>query len=186
MNEKTQNGFTLLELMITITVAAILIAVGVPGMQEFVQNNRRAAEVNEFVSALQLARSEAVARNKRVVVCSSTDSSDASPSCAQSGNWETGWIVYVDDDADQSLDAAEEILRSASGPEAMTIRSSLQRVSYRPNGHFWGGPGSNITSGNFTFCDDRGADLARVVQLDLGGRPAIDEILLDGSTPSCP
>lgn len=170
--------------MVTISVAAVLIAVGVPGMQDFVRNNRRAAEVNALVAALQFARSEAVARNRLVIVCPSADGA----SCAATTEWEDGWIVYDDLNGDGVVDAAAvppEILRAEAGPDVMTVRSDFQALSYRPNGRIWTNPGAG-SSGDFTFCDSRGASEARVVQLDVSGRPSTSKKRLDGSDPSCP
>ena len=177
---KQHSGFTLLELMITISVAAVLIAVGVPGMQDFVSSNRRAAEVNALVAALQFARSEAVARNRLVIMCPSTDGA----SCAASTEWEDGWIVHVDLN-DDAVITDNEILRAEAGAEVMTVRSDFQSLSYRPNGRIWTNPGAG-SSGDFTFCDSRGASEARVVQLDISGRPSTSKKRLDGSDPTCP
>lgn len=177
---KKQSGFTLLELMITISVAAVLISIGVPGMQDFMRNNRRAAEVNNLVAALQIARSEAVAQNRRVEICASANLT----SCAGSTSWETGWIVHVDADGDNVVDA-DEILRAESGPDAMTLRAAFQRLQYRPNGRIQTFDAAG-TSGDFTFCDARGAGKARVVQLDISGRPSISTERLDGSAVTCP
>ena len=64
-----QRGFTLLELMITVAVLAILLSLGVPSFAETIRNNRVAAQTNELVTALSLARSEASKRGMPVSVC---------------------------------------------------------------------------------------------------------------------
>lgn len=179
---KQHAGFTILELMITVSVAAILLAIGVPGFQDFIRNNRRAAEVNNLVSTLQIARNESVTRNRRVGVCPTSNGT----SCSASTNWETGWIVYVDEGGTEgSRDAGEEILRFADGPEGMTVRVEFKALNYLPNGRIRTYPDAN-TPGNFTFCDGRGASQARVVQLGISGRPATESTKIDGSAPTCP
>lgn len=184
---KHQSGFTLLELMITVSVAAILLAVGIPGLQEFVRNNRRATELNNLVSTLQVARSEAVARNQRIGICPSTAPASATATCSGNTTWETGWIVFVDADVDGTRDNGEEILRVAEGPANMTVRAELQAIAYRPNGRVRTYPNpDNNTPGNFMFCDARGASSARVVQLPVTGRPQSAYKKIDGSNPSCP
>lgn len=179
---KTLAGFTLLELMVTVSVAAILLTVGIPGMQAFIKNNRRASEVNEMVATLQVARSESVARNKIVAVCSSTD--DAT--CAGSETWDQGWIVFVDEDNDGVRDdpGVEELLRANAGPEDMTVRATFESIRYRSNGRVITAPDGD-TSGDITFCDNRGTDEARVVQIDISGRPESADEPLEGSL-SCP
>jgi type IV fimbrial biogenesis protein FimT len=99
MNPKTTplttRGFTIIELMITISVLAILLAIGVPAFNEVVRNNRTAAQTNEFVGALSLARSEATKRGMPVSICAANDSQSG---CAglNVASWEFGWLVFTD------------------------------------------------------------------------------------------
>lgn len=88
-----EPGFTLVELLITIVVATILLAVGVPAFQSFIKNNRVTAQTNDLISAIQLARSEALKRGTNTVVCPSTDLK----SCTNDKEtWADGWIVFSD------------------------------------------------------------------------------------------
>jgi len=89
---KKNFGFTLIELMITLAIVAILLTVGVPSLKTFMQGNQLIASTNELVSALHVARSEAIKLNLRVSVCESSDGAN----CTATGNWENGWIVFVD------------------------------------------------------------------------------------------
>jgi type IV fimbrial biogenesis protein FimT len=107
MNKPT--GFTLIELMITLVLVAILATIGVPNFMNLIANNRLTTQANELVSSLNLARSEAIKRNTRVTVCRS----DTGTSC--SGTWSNGWIVFVDTGAAGSVDAGDEILRVRNG-----------------------------------------------------------------------
>ncbi|WP_376693791.1 GspH/FimT family pseudopilin [Wenzhouxiangella sp. EGI_FJ10409] len=100
MKYQSNRGFTVLELMITVTVLVILATVALPNMRSTIQNNRMTAQVNGFLTAFQLARSEAVKRGEPVSICASDDSS----SC--SGSWEDGWIVFVDGNAVGSSSAS--------------------------------------------------------------------------------
>jgi type IV fimbrial biogenesis protein FimT len=84
-----QGGFTLLELLVTISVAAIILSVGVPGFLSFIQNNRAVTHTNDLVTALNLGRSEATRRGTGVVLCSSTNGT----TCSDSNDWSNGWIV---------------------------------------------------------------------------------------------
>ena len=102
---KQHSGFTLVELMITLALVAILATIGVPNFMNFIVNNRLAAQTNELVSALNLARSEAIKRNTRVTVCRSNNGTGCG------GTWNNGWIVFVDGGTGASVDAGDEVLR---------------------------------------------------------------------------
>lgn len=91
-------GFTLIELLVTIAIAVILLSVAVPGFQDFFRNSRLATQSNEFVSSLQLAKSEAIRRGARVTVCRSSDQ----VTCGTGANWGQGWIVFADYEDGQS------------------------------------------------------------------------------------
>ncbi len=97
-----QQGFTLVELMVTITVLAIVIGIAVPSFYGQIQNNRSLALGEEFAGALNYARSEAVKRGKRVTLCASADASKCS------GSWQQGWIAFVD--SATSDDAATPVI----------------------------------------------------------------------------
>ncbi len=95
---KKQSGFTLIELVITIAIISILLVVGVPSLKTFMQGNQLVATSNDLVSALHIARSEAVRLESRVTICES----DNGTSCLSpgTGNWKNGWIVFVDANGD--------------------------------------------------------------------------------------
>lgn len=89
---KRSRGFTLIELMITLVLAAIILSLAVPGFQDIIRNNRAATQSNELVTALGLARSEAVKRGARVSLCPSTNQTN----CTGGTDWSGGWIVFLD------------------------------------------------------------------------------------------
>ncbi len=93
---KKHTGFTLVELMVTIAIIGVLLIVGLPSLKAFMQGNQLVASTNELISAFHVARSEAIKRNTTVTICESTDGT----SCATTGNWEDGWIVFVDGSLD--------------------------------------------------------------------------------------
>ncbi len=84
-----QRGFTLIELMVTVSIVAVLTLVAAPSFNEAFLSNKLASYANNFVASAQLARNEAIKRNATVTLCRSADAS----TCAASGGWQQGWIV---------------------------------------------------------------------------------------------
>ena len=90
-----QPGFTIIELMVAIAVLGVLMGIGVPGMQSFLQNSRLISQINLLSTSLAIARSEAIKRNDRVLICVSTNGM----ACEATGSgttWDDGWLVFVD------------------------------------------------------------------------------------------
>ena len=100
------RGVTLIELLVALSVFSILLAVGVPSFSQFTANNRLNSYANTLFSHLSLARSEAIKRNTRVAICKSMDGS----SCASSGDWSQGWIVFVDLNNNANISSDEQII----------------------------------------------------------------------------
>lgn len=91
------RGFTLIELMVVIAIAAILVRVAVPGMQSMMEGSAVNKHVTTFMSDLRYARSEAIKAGAPVVMCRSASSEAATPTCTTAGSsdWQTGWIIFV-------------------------------------------------------------------------------------------
>ena len=105
------KGFTIVELLVVFSIAALLVTVAVPSMNYLVSSNRLIASVNAIVSNLQFARSEAVKRSSTITLCTSSSGAQ----CVNSGGWEQGWIVFIDINGDGSVDAGvDTILRVQS------------------------------------------------------------------------
>jgi type IV fimbrial biogenesis protein FimT len=105
---KAEHGFTLIELMVAITVLGVLLAVAVPSFIDTIRNNRVTAQTNELVGALNYARSEALKRSNPVTACAS----NGGAVCSGITNWSTGWIVFTDINASGTMDGgAEEVLQ---------------------------------------------------------------------------
>jgi type IV fimbrial biogenesis protein FimT len=167
---KRNTGFTLIELMVTLALAAIIVTMAIPSFQEVIRNNRLTTQANELVSALNLARSEAIKRGVRVTVCRSSNGT----SCT--GNWEQGWIVYSDINGDGvadigggNCDPGEDCILRSYGELGgnNTLRGNdnvTNRVTFNPNGFT---PGFN---GTFNLCDARGVSKARFIVISFTGR----------------
>lgn len=88
------RGVTLVELLVTVAVAAVVLTLGVPSMRDFVQSNRMTTLTNDMATAIHLARTEAIRRGVPVEVCARSNSSDDSLLCGDS--WNNGWVVRAD------------------------------------------------------------------------------------------
>ena len=156
------QGFTLIELMVTLSVAAILLTVGVPSFQEFIASNRLTSEINSFTAYLNLARSEAIKSGGRVTLCASSNGT----SCATSGGWEQGYLIYRDTNGNGSMDTGEPVLRvGAPMRGSITLRgetSDVARIiSFMPSGQ-----ATSLTamSRQLVGCDDRSKTFASAVR----------------------
>ena len=105
---KTQHGLTLVELMITLAVAIILVAVGMPLFSGVAANNRAVTQANTFLTAFKLARSEAVRRGTEVSVCAIANPSAATITCGTNSDWNNGLLVFTDGGTVGSVDAGTD------------------------------------------------------------------------------
>ena len=107
-------------MIIAVAIAAIVLGMGVPGFQQLIRANRTVTEVNRLVTALSLARSEAVKRNATVAMCRASGSNAR---CA-GVNWENGWVVFTDNVTQNgTIDAGEQTLQVYEGmPQGYTLR----------------------------------------------------------------
>lgn len=172
-------GFTLIELMVTISVLAILLAIAVPSFQSFILNSRLTATTNDLASALAVARSEAVKRATRVTVCKSANSGVTNPTCSTAANWQDGWIVFVDGGTAGTVDGTDSsnILRVfqptvSNGMEINGGVNFANWLSYLPSGVSVGN--GNLANGTFTVdfatCPSPAINMARTIVLNATGR----------------
>ncbi len=114
---RQQRGVTLIELMVGIVITGVLLAIGVPSFQSTIASSRVTTSNNDFVSAMALARSEAIRRGARITVCKSTNGT----ACVTAGNWAQGWIVFVDttrSTTDAAVDTGEVIVSRSQASSA--------------------------------------------------------------------
>lgn len=171
------RGYSLTNLVTTMTITGVLAATAVPTMQDLAYEQRLVTQVNELFGDLQLARSEAIKRAAQVTLCKSSDG----VACSTTSNWQDGWIVFVDTDGDETVDSGETIIRAGQALTAgTTLRygTSYDYVYYKYDGSAW----PNAT---FTFCDSRGASYARAVVITQSGRARISDKSSSSGALSC-
>jgi type IV fimbrial biogenesis protein FimT len=184
MNTK-QAGFTLLELMLTVALLAVVMGFGLPNMQEFVRNSRMSSSANDIISDFNFARSEAVKRRVPITLCKSQDGAACDADDAAPFN---RWVIFVDDadpalvegtDGDGVIDGGEVILRDRQLPDSITVTTNDDeiRATFLPTGF------PRIETENvdfFVLCDVRGNvvsaggdSAARAIVVLPTGRPSV-------------
>lgn len=121
MRMRCARGFTLLELVVTIAVLAVLTAVAFPSFESSFRTNRVATATNELLASLSLARSEAVRVNGTAGICASKDGSTCDD------KWESGWLEWRDNNGNGSLDQGEDVLGYTQAKKKIQIRSETNK-----------------------------------------------------------
>jgi type IV fimbrial biogenesis protein FimT len=169
------RGFTLVELLVVLAMGAILLAIAIPGYAFLANTNRLAAVTNDLVSAIQLARSEAVKRGMRVTVCKTGNAMAPAPACDTVVGWQQGWLVFVDGGTRGVIDTGDMLLRvQGSAPAAVAITASnySSHISYLPSGVSQGSNG--LPNGTLRICV---AGNRRDIIINSTGRPRIDSTI---------
>jgi type IV fimbrial biogenesis protein FimT len=148
------KGVTLIELMVTLSIAAVILTLAVPSFQTLIRTNQTRTVTNGLVSVFNLARSEAIKRGWPVTVCKSGNINDISPTCSSAASWKDGWLVFVDNDQDGVVDTGETRLQVGRPDAQLTVIDGGTNYSnflaYLPSGSSIGNGGS--TQGSFSVC----------------------------------
>lgn len=159
---RTQSGVTLLELIIAVTVLAIVTTTALPALQELFENTARRASMQRMVGLFHLARTEAVNTGTIVTICPLDDDNRCT------GDWERPVHVFADSGNQRALASDEHLLRISEPPDSGSwdVRvGNRGYFQYRPDGRIRG------TLGNLTWCPESGEETnAGQLIVNMGGR----------------
>lgn len=162
-NAERNRGFTLIELMMTLSISLILMSLGLPSMGTLLSSSEAKSARQELMTALNFARAGAVTSRRRNVICPSSDQSR----CTGGLRWDRGWIVFVDANENGLRDANELLISVGNAVQRGVVISSTvgrDKVSFRSDGS---SAGNNVT---FTICDRRGSANATSLVISNPGR----------------
>ena len=140
IKHKEQGGFTLVELLVVIAIAAILASLAAPSFVSLMNSTRQGSAQSQLLADLNRARSEAIKRNSRVLLCNTSDGA----ACTALTNWSAGWLVCFDADGNDACDSTSAtnpnpIVRRGALDTSLTLTASATPVRFNPNGTQGGG-----------------------------------------------
>ena len=170
------HGFTVVELLITLALLAILLSQLSPDISTIFHHNQLYGISAELSTDLQMTRSEAIKHNRKVSICKS----DTGTQCNSSTNWENGWIMFVNSDGDNRVDSEDTILRLHGAlPTGITLRGAgnfKNRVTYKPTG-------DSTSFSRLVLCSNSQLEGAQVIFINSTWRVRIGE---DGDGDNIP
>ncbi len=170
------RGFSLLELLVTVLVAAIILSLGLPALDRSIARNRQRAELNSLFHALHLARKESIRRRELVSLCPSIDGRRCNPG----RDWSRGWLLFENSDRDEPprIDPDETVILARSSATGMRVTANRLGFTSR-------GIRRRATNGTLVVCDPEERIEPRALVVSYTGRPRIAARKTDGNPYTC-
>ena len=162
--QRTNRGFSLYELIVTIGVATIVLGVGIPSFGALQARSRQHVEINALFHAVHVARKESIMRRRVVSICPSRDLD----TCGERGDWSTGWLMFDNRDADSPprRDAGEPVLQRHRVADTVDLDANRSGFTLRATY-------KRATNGTVVFCDHKSRIPARALVVSYTGRPRV-------------
>ena len=175
MNSHTTRGFTLVEMMVVVAIAAIVATAAAPSLSAALDSVKLSAASNELLSGMYLARGESIKRNSRVVLCKSADGEN----CTATGGWEQGWIIFQDTNNNALREGSELLLHRemplSAGMRLTGNQNVARYISFAPTGATKM-VGGGFQAGTLTICKHSfQSGEARQIILNAVGRPRVQK-----------
>lgn len=175
---KQRAGFTLLELIFTLAIIAVLGFTVSSAAASFIYSNKVAVAVNTIAADMAYARSEAVTRDQNVELCKTQNGTE----CVRSKQWESGWMIFVDENQNRKREPLEPVLRYQPKIDSINI---TYRGSGSSNYIRFRADGASGVNGTFVFCSDSAGLYKRALILFRTGRLRLSKTRSGGRVISC-
>jgi type IV fimbrial biogenesis protein FimT len=169
-------GYSLLELILTLTLVALIIGLGLPSFSGLGARNRMHVEINALFHAIHLARKESVMRKRVVSLCPSLDGL----TCEPGRDWSTGWLMFENTDRDEPprRDSGEPLL------QAHIVDTNVQIMANR-RGFTLRATQKRATNGTFVVCDRAARAVPVALVVSYTGRPRVTQKTRRGDPYDC-
>jgi len=173
---RLNRGYSLYELLMTLTLATIIIGLGLPSFGAITARNRQHAEINALFHAIHVARKESIMRRRVVSLCPSVDAM----SCEPGRDWSTGWLMFANHDADEPprIDAGEPLLQAHTVGENIKITANRRGFTLRATQ-------KRATNGTIVVCDTAGRIAPKALVVSYTGRPRVTLKTTRGDPYAC-